>query len=158
MIKFANSKISCKIRLTSYMHVYQIHQFKSYTYIITYIIMADYQESILKMPCCAAPNCSNRSEKRYSLYRIPADEPRRSKWVQNMRRDRGPDKWQPTTGSRICEVNFEEDQFETCRKDKLKKLKPNAVPTLFDVPNPPPRITPLPRKSLYKETSVGTFN
>lgn len=32
-------------------------------------------------------------------------------------------------------------------------MKPNAVPTLFNVPNPPPRLDLLPRRSLYKNTT-----
>ncbi|XP_018392406.1 PREDICTED: THAP domain-containing protein 4-like [Cyphomyrmex costatus] len=47
------------------------------------------------------------------------------------------DKWTPTISSRLCEVHFEDSQFEAHRIDGWRKLKPNAVPTLFDVPNPP---------------------
>lgn len=50
----------------------------------------------------------------------------------------------------ILQVHFEDSQFEANRADGWRKLKPNAIPTLFDVPNPPPRIDILPRKSLYK--------
>ncbi|XP_035217448.1 uncharacterized protein LOC118190785 isoform X1 [Stegodyphus dumicola] len=39
-------------------------------------------------------------------------------------------------------VHFEENQFECSRQDGRKKLKPNAVPTLFNVPNPPQLLTP----------------
>ncbi|XP_035223754.1 uncharacterized protein LOC118196407 isoform X5 [Stegodyphus dumicola] len=40
------------------------------------------------------------------------------------------------------QVHFEENQFECSRQDGRKKLKPNAVPTLFTVPNPPQLLTP----------------
>ncbi|XP_018314232.1 THAP domain-containing protein 4-like [Mycetomoellerius zeteki] len=95
------------------------------------------------MPGCAAVNCNNRVEKGYKLFSFPKDK-RGTKWVDDMRRD----KWTPTTSSRLCEVHFEDSQFEAHRIDGWRKLKPNAVPTLFDVPNPPPRINPPRRKSL----------
>ncbi|KAK0157029.1 hypothetical protein PV327_011449 [Microctonus hyperodae] len=85
------------------------------------------------MPSCAAVNCSNKREKGFRLFVFPRNLDRRAKWVQNMRRDN----WTPTKGARLCE-------------DEWEKLKPNAVPTLFDVPNPPPMIDPPPRKSVYK--------
>ena len=39
------------------------------------------------------------------------------------------------------QVHFEESQFELNRKDGKKLLRWNAVPTLFNVPNPPKKIT-----------------
>ncbi|XP_036143319.1 peroxynitrite isomerase THAP4-like [Monomorium pharaonis] len=98
------------------------------------------------MLCCVAVNCSNRSEKGWKLFRFPVSD-RRVKWVQNIRRGNN---WTPTEASRLCEKHFENSQFERHRSDGLRKLKPNAIPTLFDVPNPPPMIDPSPRKSLYK--------
>ncbi|XP_018373108.1 PREDICTED: THAP domain-containing protein 4-like isoform X2 [Trachymyrmex cornetzi] len=59
------------------------------------------------MPGCAAVNCSNRVDKGYRLFSFPEDK-RGTKWVHNMRRD----KWTPTTFSRLCEVHFEDSQFE----------------------------------------------
>eukprot|EP00102_Acyrthosiphon_pisum_P020833 XP_016658043.1 PREDICTED: THAP domain-containing protein 5-like [Acyrthosiphon pisum] len=100
------------------------------------------------MPCCSAVNCSNRSEKGFKLFRFPKDD-RGAKWVQNIRRG---DKWSPTGSSRLCEIHFEKSQFESHRLDSWRKLKPNAVPTLFNVPNPPPMFDPPPRKSLYKNS------
>ncbi|KYQ49777.1 hypothetical protein ALC60_11125 [Trachymyrmex zeteki] len=75
------------------------------------------------MPGCAAVNCSNRVDKGYRLFLFPKSK-----------------------------VHFEDSQFEAHRIDGWRKLKPNAVPTLFDLPNPPPRINPPRRKSLYKVT------
>nr|XP_012226643.1 PREDICTED: THAP domain-containing protein 5-like [Linepithema humile] len=98
------------------------------------------------MPCCVAINCSNRSEQGYKLFRFPEGS-RGVTWVENVRRG---DKWAPTETSRLCEKHFEDSQFEARRADGWKKLKPNAIPTLFDVPNPPSIINPLPRKSLCK--------
>lgn len=36
--------------------------------------------------------------------------------------------------------HFEESQFETRRQDGWRKLKPNAIPTVFDVPNCPKKL------------------
>jgi len=70
------------------------------------------------------------------LYRFPRDPSRRQTWIVNCRRD----KFKPSDGSRLCAVHFEESQFEQHRKDGFKKLKPNAVPTLFNFPNSPQTI------------------
>lgn len=48
------------------------------------------------------------------------------------------------------QAHFEHSEFEKKRADGRVKLKPNAVPTIFNVPNPPKRHNPSPRKSLYK--------
>lgn len=55
-------------------------------------------------------------------------------------------------------MHFEPTQFEQNRVDGWKKLKPNAVPTIFDVPNPPALIGKTPRKSIYKvSNNVHTY-
>uniref|UniRef100_A0A1B6EE59 THAP-type domain-containing protein n=1 Tax=Clastoptera arizonana TaxID=38151 RepID=A0A1B6EE59_9HEMI len=111
------------------------------------------------MVCCAAINCSNRTEKGFRLFRFPADSKRKAKWVQNMRRHHVSKygTWK-SQGTYICEIHFEESQFESKRADNWKKLKPNAVPTLFNVPNLPPRIEPLPRRTIYKNVSTRKKN
>ncbi|XP_046386791.1 uncharacterized protein LOC124156337 isoform X2 [Ischnura elegans] len=82
------------------------------------------------MVCCSAPNCSNSSRKGVRLFRFPSDPKRRAVWLINCGRDR----WKPSTTSRLCEVHFTEDQFESCRLDGRKLLKQSAVPTLFYFP------------------------
>lgn len=94
---------------------------------------------------CSAPNCANSSAKGYRLFRFPTDAVRKAIWLQNCRRD----KWIPTSTSRLCEVHFEKNQWESQRADGWKKLKPNAIPTIFNVPNPPKKLS-LERKSVYK--------
>jgi len=47
------------------------------------------------------------------------------------------------------QVHFEENQFEKNRIDGWVKLKWDAVPTIFNVPNPPKRVMTT-RKSKYK--------
>ncbi|XP_035207609.1 peroxynitrite isomerase THAP4-like isoform X2 [Stegodyphus dumicola] len=85
---------------------------------------------------CAASNCSNQSKNNFRMFRFPRNEERRRKWIVNSRRDQ----WIPGPGAYLCEVHFEENQFECSRQDGRKKRKPNAVPTLFTVPNPPQRL------------------
>ncbi|XP_029345713.1 THAP domain-containing protein 2-like [Acyrthosiphon pisum] len=94
---------------------------------------------------CTAVNCTNSRRKGIRLFRFPKDETRRKIWLQNCRRD----KWVPTNSSGLCEIHFEESQFEQHRQGGIKKLKSNAIPTLFNVPNPP-RLLETKRKSLYK--------
>ncbi|KAK0171490.1 hypothetical protein PV327_011218 [Microctonus hyperodae] len=55
------------------------------------------------------------------------------------------DNWTPIDGAHLC-------------KDGWKKLKPNAVPTLFDIPNSPPMIGPPPRKTVYKHFGYATLD
>ncbi|XP_023214239.1 52 kDa repressor of the inhibitor of the protein kinase-like isoform X1 [Centruroides sculpturatus] len=85
---------------------------------------------------CSAPNCKNSTEKGVRLFRFPADKARKAKWGQYCRRE----KWKPTESSRLCEIHFEESQFELKRADGRKLLKWNAIPTLFDLPNFTPRL------------------
>ncbi|XP_046386793.1 THAP domain-containing protein 1 B-like [Ischnura elegans] len=70
------------------------------------------------------------------------------------------DNWEPTPYSTLCEVHFEESQFESARKDGWKKLKPNAVPTIFDLPkySKPKRRRPLIRLPADEEVpEVSSF-
>nr|CAD7423989.1 unnamed protein product [Timema monikensis] len=82
------------------------------------------------MPGCTALNCTNSSKKGYKVYHFPTDEERCLQWVQNLGRG---ESWVPTKHTCVCEVHFEESQFESHRADGLKKLRPFAIPTIFDV-------------------------
>lgn len=97
------------------------------------------------MTGCVALNCTNRREKGFLLFSIPTNVERRKKWLQNL----GREQWIPTKSACVCEVHFEASQFESRRADGWKKLKPNAVPTLFDVA--PLKIDPTRRKSLNEK-------
>lgn len=68
------------------------------------------------------------------MYHFPTDPQRRAVWVEKIRRS----DWQPTKSSCICSAHFDESSFEQRRADGWKKLKPNAVPTIFTF-KPPPR-------------------
>lgn len=81
------------------------------------------------MPCCSALNCSNQHADGVRLFRWPAAAGRAALWLANC--GRGSDGWRPNSSSRLCEIHFDPTQFEERRQDGWRKLKPNAVPTLF---------------------------
>ncbi|KAK7862405.1 hypothetical protein R5R35_008094 [Gryllus longicercus] len=85
------------------------------------------------MPGCTVPRCSNSTQKGFKLFHFPSDSERCALWVKNCGREEG---WEPTRHTCICEVHFEESQFELHRADGLRKLKPYAVPTLFNDATP----------------------
>ncbi|XP_075748256.1 uncharacterized protein LOC142814162 [Rhipicephalus microplus] len=79
------------------------------------------------MPRCGVAQCSNHSRNGWKLYRFARDPKRRLLWTVQVKRD----KWRPTNASHICRAHFEPNNYEQNRVDGWKKLKPNAVPTLF---------------------------
>ncbi|KDR15670.1 uncharacterized protein LOC110833321 isoform X2 [Zootermopsis nevadensis] len=85
------------------------------------------------MPSCCVLNCLHNSFGPFRLFRFPADEERRLKWAVNC----GRINWFPNDYTRICEVHFDESQFEQKRRDGKKLLKWNAVPTLFNTSDRP---------------------
>ncbi|XP_014852792.1 PREDICTED: THAP domain-containing protein 1-like isoform X2 [Poecilia mexicana] len=108
---------------------------------------------------CSAPNCSNSTSIGKQLFRFPKDPVRKKKWVVNCRRD-----FEPTPHSRLCQDHFEESQFEEIARSPAggKKLKPNAIPTLFNVGDPPfPAVTspyillPLKSEAVEKDLNFG---
>ncbi|KAL1505179.1 hypothetical protein ABEB36_004801 [Hypothenemus hampei] len=94
---------------------------------------------------CSAVNCKNRSKNNCIFHRFPADPQRRKRWLINCRRIN----WTPSSNSRLCSDHFEPNQYEQNRQDGRKLLKPNAIPTLFQVPNPP-KLFAQSRRSTYK--------
>ncbi|XP_076018415.1 uncharacterized protein LOC143010112 [Genypterus blacodes] len=109
---------------------------------------------------CSAPYCTNSSSVGKQLFRFPKDPTRKKKWVANSRRIN----FEPTENSRLCQDHFEQNQFEEIARSPAggKKLKPNAVPTLFrgdgDLPYPVNTTTfllPLKSEPVEKELSAG---
>lgn len=108
---------------------------------------------------CSAPNCSNSTSIGKQLFRFPKDPVRKKKWVVNCRRD-----FEPTPHSRLCQDHFEQSQFEEIARSPAggKKLKPNAIPTLFNIGDPPyPAVTipyillPMKPEPVEKELNFG---
>ncbi|XP_035223854.1 THAP domain-containing protein 2-like isoform X2 [Stegodyphus dumicola] len=85
---------------------------------------------------CAASDCSNHSRKGHVLVKFPKNQERRKIWVTNCRRIN----WEPGSGAQLCLDHFEESQFESLCKDR-RKLRKTAIPTLFNMPYPPPSVT-----------------
>jgi len=79
------------------------------------------------MPGCSAVDCANSTANGFKLYRFPKQPSRRKEWAIKVKRDQ----WVPNDHTKLCEVHFEEDQFNT-KADGSKKLKPTAVPTIFN--------------------------
>ncbi|XP_011140189.1 THAP domain-containing protein 2-like [Harpegnathos saltator] len=79
------------------------------------------------MPGCVAAWCTNSSSKGFKMCNFPRNKERRDAWVKNMNRQN----WSPTPHSALCEVHFASDMWEKIRIDGKKKLKANAVPTIF---------------------------
>ena len=92
---------------------------------------------------CAAINCHNaRKNCILSMFCFPRDEGRCRKWVQNTRCEdlRGGVTTKKLYNYQLCSKHFEESQF--MNKEAQNKLVWNTIPTLFDVPNPPSKVTP----------------
>ncbi|TGZ51268.1 THAP domain-containing protein 2 [Temnothorax longispinosus] len=78
------------------------------------------------MGWCAAPFCNNSAKKGYIMKVFPRDPERRALWQRNVPREN----WTATNNSYLCEVYFSPEMWEQIR-DKKRKLKPGAVPTIF---------------------------
>ncbi|KAK7497539.1 hypothetical protein BaRGS_00011179 [Batillaria attramentaria] len=100
---------------------------------------------------CSAIGCSNARRKQSckgkSFFRFPKDDETCRKWVQNSRRQDLLNIPTSTLHARkylFCSDHFEDKQF--LRPTMKDRLVWNAIPTIFDVPNPPPKLTPTRRK------------
>ncbi|XP_018315467.1 THAP domain-containing protein 5-like isoform X1 [Mycetomoellerius zeteki] len=75
---------------------------------------------------CCAGYCTNINIKGYQMCRFPKDLERKRIWIQNMNRT----DWIPTSDARLCDVHFAPHMWMT-RKDGSRRLKSDAVPTIF---------------------------
>ncbi|EZA56043.1 hypothetical protein X777_04034, partial [Ooceraea biroi] len=83
------------------------------------------------MPACCVAICTNRTEKGFSMRKFPANVERREKWIESINthnRIHG-SKWRATQN---LFAHFLAEMWETIRVDGKKKLKANAVPTIFN--------------------------
>lgn len=91
---------------------------------------------------CIAAGCSTASGEGYSLHEFPRDDGLRAKWTRAVKLQRVG--WKgPTAGSVLCSKHFEPHSFITegvRYRDAVgipakKRLKPNAIPTIFPKPD-----------------------
>ena len=91
---------------------------------------------------CSAINCTNNrlGNKDMSFFRFPKDKERCRRWVLNSRRKDLLNKSAEHLhkSNVLCPNHFELSEFTSLKKTRLKRLK--AIPTLFNVPNPPNKI------------------
>ena len=84
---------------------------------------------------CVAAVCSNTYRENVSFFKFPCDPVMQQKWVKQVQRTRA--EWSgPSEHSVICSVHFTDDCFETNLTEKFglekqKRLKEDAVPTIF---------------------------
>ncbi|KAG8232003.1 hypothetical protein J437_LFUL010263 [Ladona fulva] len=77
---------------------------------------------------CCAVGCKHSSGNGVCrLKRFPSDAKRSIVWEKNLRRNH----WIRKDWELLCECHFHFSQFEKVREDGAKKLRHNAVPTLF---------------------------
>ncbi|XP_049523908.1 THAP domain-containing protein 3-like [Dermacentor silvarum] len=108
--------------------------------------------------CCESSSvgvrgCASRRENGFTLFTIPRrknDTARRRKWIHSI----GRKDFVPTKHTVLCELHFTYDQFEPLILEQYgrKKLKPNAVPTIFSHRS----ALPLPNKSAHLPASNVT--
>ncbi len=105
---------------------------------------------------CSAINCNNNRKKNpdFSFFSVPSkDQERAKKWIINSRRDDllKKDIKYLTANICFCQVHFEPHMFMNANAPK-KRLVWNAVPTLFDVPNPP-KLAKIQRKEPFARSA-----
>ena len=89
------------------------------------------------MPNCVVTNCDyEKTEKgQYRSFLFPKDPEVRRKWLQVLRRV----SFTPSDTSAICIRHFTEEDFEPLKRNRKKrKLKIEAVPSLFMAPEHEP--------------------
>ena len=85
---------------------------------------------------CVAAGCSNTTGGNITLHKFPSDKGKRAKWIQQVQRTRA--QWTATQYSFLCSEHFTQDCFEvesllasSFGLKKKRRLKPDAIPTIF---------------------------
>ena len=88
---------------------------------------------------CLAEGCSNVAGNKVSLFKLPKDEKLRDQWIKQVQRFRA--EWTWTPYSVLCSEHFSEECFEPASKlaaefgmQITRRLKPDAIPTIFSRP------------------------
>ncbi|XP_011690034.1 PREDICTED: THAP domain-containing protein 5-like [Wasmannia auropunctata] len=93
------------------------------------------------MGWCAA--CNTKIPKGVKACSFPKSDPvRKEIWIKNLNKE----DWTPSKTATICEKHFAPEMWEKVREDGKKKLKANAIPTIFS------------RISSYNEPTIATNN
>jgi transposase len=109
-----------------------------------------------------AANCSNTNKEGVSLHKFPTDETRKKLWKKQVQRPRANCSGHSTT-SVICSEHFTDGSFDESSGlqmakgfTKRRKLKPDAVPTIFKShENPMPPLKP--REAFLKRKRQEVF-
>ncbi|XP_028138629.2 peroxynitrite isomerase THAP4-like [Diabrotica virgifera virgifera] len=79
------------------------------------------------MPACKVKGCRSRSGiDNVKMNSFPKESERRTVWIKNIGLKQDPSKY-----AVVCEEHFTSDMWEKVRQDGSRKLKCNAVPTIF---------------------------
>ena len=111
------------------------------------------------MVYCVAYNCNSRSDHGLGMLTFPKDKHRRKIWVQKVKRQN----FVPLEHSRLCSRHFDFEQFVIDPRiassvkftPKQRRLKPYAIPTIFDYRKPDEKESPMnsPDKRRKKQIS-----
>ncbi|XP_024889856.1 uncharacterized protein LOC112466156 isoform X1 [Temnothorax curvispinosus] len=84
------------------------------------------------MPACCVSTRLKHTKKGIKIFmaRFPTNPERRDVWIANIGKHRLRN-WKSTIDLFVCEVHFANDMWEKVRDDTKRKLKGNAVPTIF---------------------------
>ncbi|XP_072282422.1 THAP domain-containing protein 7 [Pyxicephalus adspersus] len=117
--------------------------------------------SLAKMPRhCSALGCTARDsrltrENNISFHRLPRkDDPRRNLWIANCRRTdpNGDGLWDPSSDYvYFCSRHFEKSCFEVTGVSGYRRLKEDAIPTVFTASTKPQRVKKI--RTQRKKTS-----
>lgn len=101
------------------------------------------------MGLCVAYGCNTESGvHNISMFRFPRDPKRRKLWIDRLNRGQtATKKFEPNSHSKLCMKHFDENQFVINPKFAEQigyggvmrvRLKPDAVPTIFEQPKKTP--------------------
>lgn len=98
---------------------------------------------------CVAVGCKTGRKSGIRIHSFPRDAKRRLEWAVKVNIAENGKLWVPPKDSNygVCEAHFDEDQYEPRRPDR--RLKPFAVPTLFNHRKAPKR-----RRTLVRDTTA----
>ncbi|GLG96260.1 THAP domain-containing protein 1 [Gryllus bimaculatus] len=91
----------------------------------------------------------------YGVERFPFSRPEiLEKWIHAVQRE----KWKPSISSTLCSKHFLEDCYQVRPGVKVKLLKEDAVPSVFDFPVCLPKETSVGRPSRLEPSNVIVSN